>query len=88
METAEFWPRRTRRAYADEVTYAAEYKLEPNDVLILKGLSYGCTEEQVAGMLGQTVPAVNQRMKHIRYHLAAKNQAEAVANALRHQIIT
>jgi DNA-binding NarL/FixJ family response regulator len=57
--------------------------LTPHEKLILQYISHGMTVEETAIQMNRTTFAVGNSMSEIRRKLRAKNQAQAVRNALR-----
>lgn len=64
-----------------------ELGLQPSHLRVLNAISHGLTEEEAAVVLGETRDSVKTHMREARRALAAKNQAHAIARALRFGLI-
>ena len=62
--------------------------LEARDLMLLECVSFGLTDEQIAGETGLTPDAVRANLRKVVRALGARNRAHAVAIALKAGLIT
>jgi DNA-binding CsgD family transcriptional regulator len=82
------WPKDQRTTHAAEVERGKRFGLKPADILILKALSYGLDQLEVSEITGLNFYAVKASTARMRRELKAKNNAHAIAIALRLKLIT
>lgn len=62
-------------------------KLRPRELEVLRCLSHGLTVEMAAEVMGCAFETAKNHAKNARYCLGAKNQAHAIAIAIRKGLI-